>query len=77
MHRHIWWSCPWVSSFWRSCFHIISNCVGTEIYLDASVAFLKKKPPYLTKAQFQLLINVTAEVKQTIAKAWKSPSFLS
>lgn len=71
---HIWRKCPVAQSFWLDVFRILSKLFNISMMPDSAVALLNLKPPSITHWQFKLCLQVTTVAKQTIAKAWKSPT---
>lgn len=54
-------------------FYILSTLIGNSLAPDPVMALFNKKPPDITYLQLNLLLQVTTAVKQTIAKARKTP----
>lgn len=75
-HFHIWWSCPKAQIFWKAIFTIASKMLGISITPDPAMALINRKPEFLTHNQFKLLIQLFTAAKQTLAKAWRSPSLI-
>ena len=73
-HEHIWWSCPIVRRFWIAIFQIASTLLQEKISPDPSLALLNHIQSDFTRAQVRLLLQLTTAAKQTIARAWKTPT---
>lgn len=75
-HLHIWWTCPVIQTFWKEVFVIASKIFKKIIQPDPYLTLLNLKPEWLTLSQFKLMIQLITAAKQTVAKAWKSPTLV-
>ena len=75
-HIHIFWECPVTKCFWKEVFLILSTLFKKTIKPDPSIALLNLKPTSISHTQFKLLLQITTAAKQTIAKAWKTPTLM-
>lgn len=57
-YLHIWWTSHIIISSWSAIFNILSTLIGKTLNPDPSVALHNQRPPNITNAQFQLLIQV-------------------
>lgn len=55
---------------------MISTSFAVTIFPDPLIALLNLKQTTLSSNQFKLLLQITTATKQTIAKAWKSPTLV-
>lgn len=73
-YMHIWWTCPVVQAFWKAIFTLASRMFELQVPPELSTALLNLRPDILMHKQFKLMIQILPAAKQTIVKAWKSPS---
>lgn len=73
-HLHIWWTCPTVQRFRATIFQMASTLLQIPINPAPSLALLNSFPQDYTRAQLRLLLQLTTAAKQTIARAWKTPT---
>lgn len=71
---HIWWSRPIAQTFQKEIFIYASKMFVVPVQPNPTTALLNLKPDCLTHAQFKLFLYLLTAAKQTLAKAWKTPS---
>lgn len=74
---HVWWTCPIAQNYWKEIFHIASKLLNINLSLDPTMALLNLKPEFLSHTRFKLLIQLFMAAKQTLAKAWQSPTLVA
>lgn len=73
-HLHIWWTCPQAQRFWAIIFQMATTLHQITLSPNPTIALLNLFPQDYTRSQLRLLLHLFTAAKQTIAKAWKTPT---